>query len=197
MWVSSSRSLFIFALLAEWYTVVSFRCDKMAMRFLSLWTERHAPAHSRQGGFNTNNRTNVEASRIYSERGVYFRSSLVDLWLASYRRQISKEALERSETKWLQYRLRMASQYSADQLVFVDESACDRHTYLRGKAWALEGHQAVRKQVFLRGKRYVPPPLSRWDPSQSSQIFYFFYNYNRQYDLLYSCGRIFQFNTVL
>ena len=167
------------------------------MQFLSLWTEKHAPVHLRQGGFNTNNRTNIEASRIYSERGVYFRSSLVDLWLASYRWQISKEALERSETKRLQYQLRMASQYSADQLVFVDESACDRRTYLRGKAWALEGHQAVRKQVFLRGKRYVPPPLSRWDPSQSSQIFYSSCNYNRWYDLLHNRGRVLQFSIVL
>ena len=91
----------------------------------------------------------------------------------------------------------MAFQYSADQLVFVDESACDRHTYLRGKAWALEGHQAVRKQVFLRGKRYVPPPLSGWDPSQSSQIFYSSCNYNRWYDLLHNRGRGLQFSIVL
>ena len=63
--------------------------------------------------------------------------------------------------------------------IAVDKSACDRHTYLQGKVWALEGYQAVHKQVFLRGKQYVPPPLSGWDPSQSSQIFYSFCNYNR------------------
>ena len=82
-------------------------------------------------------------------------------WLTSYRWQISKEALERNETKRLRYRLRMASQYSADQLVFVDESACDRRTFLRRKAWALKGHQAIRKQVFLRGKRYVQYLIDR------------------------------------
>ena len=152
MWVSPSRSLFTFALLAEWCTAVSFRLNRTATQFLSLWTERHAPAHSRQGGFNTNNRMNIEVSRIYFKRDVHFRSSLVDLWLTSYQWQISKEALEHSKTKWLQYQLRMAFQYSADQLVFIDESACDRYTYLQDKAWALEGHQAVCKQVFLRSK---------------------------------------------
>ena len=39
--------------------------------------------------------------------------------------KISKRALERSETARIRYRLRMACQYEAEQLVFVDESACD------------------------------------------------------------------------
>lgn len=36
----------------------------------------------------------------------------------------------------------------------MDESACDRRTYLRNRAWALEGLRACRKQYFARGKRY-------------------------------------------
>ena len=68
--------------------------------------------------------------------------------------KISKKALERSETARIRYRLRMACQYEAEQLVFVDESACDRRTFLRKKAWALEGRQACRKTVFAHGKRY-------------------------------------------
>ena len=73
-----------------------------------------------------------------------------------YFRQISKKALERNETHRAEYRLRMGERYNAAQLVFVDESACDRRTFLRDRAWALEGLRACRKQVFARGKRYVP-----------------------------------------
>ena len=70
-------------------------------------------------------------------------------------RQISRKALERNETHRAEYRVRMGDQYTPDQLVFVDESACDRRTYLRDRAWALEGLRACRKQVFARGKRYA------------------------------------------
>ena len=68
--------------------------------------------------------------------------------------KISKKALERSETARLQYRIKVGAQYRAEQLVFVDESACDRRTFLRKRAWALQGHQATRKQFFARGKRF-------------------------------------------
>lgn len=45
--------------------------------------------------------------------------------------------------------------YRADQLVFVDESSCDRRTSYRGKAWAIQGQRAVRKAFFVRGKRQI------------------------------------------
>lgn len=69
--------------------------------------------------------------------------------------KISKKARERSETARIRYRLKIGEMYEAEQLVFVDESACDRRTFLRKKAWALRGHQASRKQFFARGKRYA------------------------------------------
>ncbi len=71
------------------------------------------------------------------------------------RPQITKHAQERNELKRAQYRLTMGENYTPEQLVFVDESACDRRTYLRNRAWALEGLRACRKQYFARGKRCV------------------------------------------
>lgn len=68
--------------------------------------------------------------------------------------QITKHAAERNEILCAEYRLRIGANYSPEQLVFVDESACDRRTYMRNKAWALEGLRACRKQYFARGKRY-------------------------------------------
>ncbi|KAL5496013.1 hypothetical protein ACEPAH_3106 [Sanghuangporus vaninii] len=76
-------------------------------------------------------------------------------------KKISKEALERNEAQRAEYRLRMAENYRPGQLVFVDESACDRRTYIWNEAWALQGLRAVRKAFFVRGKRYsILPGIS-------------------------------------
>lgn len=72
--------------------------------------------------------------------------------------QITKHAAERSDVDRAEYRLNVGRNYTPEQLVFVDESACDRRTYLRGRAWALEGQRAFRKQFFARGRRFVPFP---------------------------------------
>ncbi len=44
-------------------------------------------------------------------------------------------------------------QYTAEQLVFVDESSVDRRTTYRGNAWSIRGTQAQRKAFFVRGRR--------------------------------------------
>jgi hypothetical protein len=50
---------------------------------------------------------------------------------------------------------RYISQFLPSHLIFVDESACDRRTTYRGRAWAIKGHRATRKAFFVRGKRFV------------------------------------------
>lgn len=42
-----------------------------------------------------------------------------------------------------------------EQMVFVDESACNRKMTYREYAWAVRGRRAVRKAFFIRGKRSV------------------------------------------
>jgi hypothetical protein len=68
--------------------------------------------------------------------------------------QLTKVAIERSALLRAEYIQRVGLQYQAEQLVFVDESACDRRTTYRGRAWAIRGQRAVRKAFFIRGKRY-------------------------------------------
>ena len=53
----------------------------------------------------------------------------------------------------------MGIEYNAEQLVFVDESACDRRI-ARGYGRAVAGRRVTRKTVFVRGKRYSNPNLS-------------------------------------
>ncbi|KAJ3984866.1 hypothetical protein F5890DRAFT_1474228 [Lentinula detonsa] len=50
---------------------------------------------------------------------------------------ITKVAIERDDLKRAQFRLNYARLYSADQLVFVDESSFDRRTPYRRRGWAL------------------------------------------------------------
>ncbi len=68
--------------------------------------------------------------------------------------QLSRIALERSAEAQADYALRVG-QYAPDQLVFVDESAVDRRTTYRGRAWAIRGRRATRKAFFCCGRWYV------------------------------------------
>lgn len=51
--------------------------------------------------------------------------------------------------------LHIGLNYQPAQLVFVDESSCDRRTTFRGYAWAIKGQRAIRSVFFVRGRRYV------------------------------------------
>ncbi len=48
--------------------------------------------------------------------------------------QISKQALERNTDLRAQFQCQIARMYTPEQLVFVDESACDRRTTYVGHA---------------------------------------------------------------
>lgn len=68
-------------------------------------------------------------------------------------------AIERSTEKRAEFCARIGT-YDPGQLVFVEESAVDRRTSYRGRAWALRGRKAVLKVFFCCGRRYVSLNLS-------------------------------------
>jgi len=75
-------------------------------------------------------------------------------------KKITKEAAERSVEARRGY-IERISKYEAHQLVFVDESAVDRRTSYRGRAWSISGTKAQRKAFFMRGRRFsVLPAIS-------------------------------------
>lgn len=77
------------------------------------------------------------------------------------RKQISVPALEADEEKQAEYWVKVGTWYRPDQLVFLDESACNRFTTRRKYGWAFSGERARRSDYFIRGKRYsVLPALS-------------------------------------
>jgi hypothetical protein len=68
-------------------------------------------------------------------------------------KNISVSALEQDEDIRCQYLLTVGLGFSAEQLVFVDESACNRITTRRRCAWAPVGKAARRHDYFVRGRR--------------------------------------------
>ncbi|KAG8920644.1 hypothetical protein FRC01_000657 [Tulasnella sp. 417] len=73
---------------------------------------------------------------------------------------LTKTAIERNEAKRANY-LYSAGRYTPGQLVFVDESACNRRTVYRNYGWALSGKRAIKRACFVRGRRYsILPALT-------------------------------------
>ena len=68
-------------------------------------------------------------------------------------KKVSISALEQNEDARCQFLLTVGSGFSAEQLVFVDESACNRITARRPYAWSPIGNRAKRHDYFIRGKR--------------------------------------------
>ena len=68
-------------------------------------------------------------------------------------KKVSISALEQNEDARNEYLLTVGLGFSAEQLVFVDESACNRITTHRQCAWSPIGNRARRHDYFVRGKR--------------------------------------------
>lgn len=63
--------------------------------------------------------------------------------------------MERNAHKRAKFIFKIGTRYTPDQIVAVDESACNRRTSYRGYGWAIKGRRAVRKAFFVRGQWYV------------------------------------------
>ncbi|KAF9523762.1 hypothetical protein CPB83DRAFT_738640, partial [Crepidotus variabilis] len=50
-------------------------------------------------------------------------------------KKLTRQAIERSAQKRAEYLLKIDTFYESEQLVFVDESAADRRTTYRNRAW--------------------------------------------------------------
>jgi len=102
--------------------------------------------------------------RLYRARDIYVNISTISDTLhrrGFTRKKVTREASERNEELRDAYRRRIAENYRPDQLVFLDESACNRITARRSMAWAPVGTRARRRDCFIRGQRYsILPAIS-------------------------------------
>jgi len=67
--------------------------------------------------------------------------------------EVSRAALECNEDTRDRYQIFIAENFRPEQLVFVDESACNRITTRRSMAWSPIGMRARRHDYFIRGQR--------------------------------------------
>jgi hypothetical protein len=78
--------------------------------------------------------------------------SLVAISFIHFSSQLSRPAEERDLEERGAY-LEVISQYSAEQLVFTDESYCDKRNTARLTGWAKTGKRAMVSVPFRRGRR--------------------------------------------
>ena len=69
-------------------------------------------------------------------------------------RKVDRRAIEQNEDVRDAYRFHMSFEYHPEQLVFVDESSCDRRL-ARQYGRAMKGRRVTRKTVFFHGRRYL------------------------------------------
>lgn len=72
-----------------------------------------------------------------------------------------KAATERNEILRGAFIAHMGENYTANQLIFLDEASKDERSLSRGYGYSLKNTRAVKKSVFIRGKRFtILPALS-------------------------------------
>ena len=97
--------------------------------------------------------------RLEVKQGVSVHTSTISQSLhhAGYSvKNVSISVLEQNEEDRCQYLLTVGLSFTAEQLVFVDESACNWITTHRTCAWSPVGNCARRHNYFIHGKRWVP-----------------------------------------
>ncbi|KAK7041106.1 hypothetical protein R3P38DRAFT_346857 [Favolaschia claudopus] len=124
---------------------------------ISLRTVQRVLRKWRQTGSTVRIPIELGRPRILTALEVDYLEGLVlrtpDVYTRGYtRKTISRSALEASPLKRLAYQAAVGI-HPARRLVFLDESACNRHTAKRLKAWAPVGERARRLDFFVRGIR--------------------------------------------
>ncbi|TFY51280.1 hypothetical protein EVG20_g11074 [Dentipellis fragilis] len=102
------------------------------------------------------------------ERRCHIEVSMASIWRALRRsgytmKRVTKVAVERSIEKRAEYIARIGLNYEAEQLVFVDEAACDKRTPTRINGWSMVGTRARKRCFFIRGRRYSLLPAISLD----------------------------------
>lgn len=77
-------------------------------------------------------------------------------------KRVSARALERDDVRQAAYMFKIGDMVTnLDQLMFIDEAACNRKTFGRVKGWAPRGEKCVQRRFFVRGQRVsILPVLS-------------------------------------
>ena len=95
--------------------------------------------------------------------------------------QVTSPAIKRYEDKCAEYQIKVADEYLPEQLVFVNESACNRNTTKHEYAWAPINGWARRHDYFVQGKRYMYHQIVGLWQLNFVQLFYPSCSFTRRY----------------
>jgi transposase len=110
---------------------------------------------------------------LWDEYNVLLSASTVsrDLKKAGWtKKKARREAKQRNADLRDYYQYEISS-YQPEQLVFVDESGCDKHNGFRRTGWSPRGISPVQIAQFNRGQRYQILPAYTQDGVVFSEIF--------------------------
>ena len=109
----------------------------------------------------------LETNRFISAHFTTIHRELVRAGVST--KKLKKIAAERNENLRADY-LRHIAQYSAEQLGFIDEVSKDERTSARSRGRSRKGTRAVRKGVFVRGRRFSATGLLTIDGMVSNTV---------------------------
>lgn len=144
-------------------------------RVLAIWQETGdvvRPSYGRKGRQRNLNFTDVQyLCRLVNQRPDWFLDELLELLdtnrfisvhyttihrelerAGMSRKKLKRIAAERNELLRSDFIRRMAD-YTPDQLIFIDETSKDEQTLQRRYGRSKKGKRAVRRAVFVRGRR--------------------------------------------
>ena len=109
----------------------------------------------------------LETSRFISAHFKTIHLELVRAGIST--KKLKKIAAERNEDLRADY-IRHIAQYSAEQLGFIDEVSKDERTSARSRGRSKKGTRAVKKSVFVRGRRFSATGLLTIDGLVSNTV---------------------------
>jgi transposase len=109
----------------------------------------------------------LKTSRFISAHYTTIHRELVRAGVST--KKLKKIALERNENLQADYIQRMA-RYSPEQLGFLDEVSKDERTLARSRGRSRRGTHAVKKGVFVRGRRFSAEGLLTIDGMISNTV---------------------------
>lgn len=132
---------------------------------------------------------------LYEQSGVEVSPSTISRTLKAmgWSRKTARRVAQQRDDELRDLYLHRVSQYEANQLVFVDESGCDKKAGQRRMGWAPRGKTPVKINRLNRDKRYQILPAYTVDGILLARVYTgstdapWFEDFIRQ--LLHHCGR--------
>lgn len=195
------------------------KCTHRAVRRIRSKLRRPGPSPARHGRSKINPAMLKALQAKLARDADMYQEEMVDFLWEAFEVPVSRQTVGNAlkEAKWSNKTIRRVARernqslrdfywykmakYKSYQLVFVDESGCDRHDRFRRRGWAPRGSPATKTSDFHRDPRYQILPAYAQDGIMLARVYQgstdaaFFQDFISQ--LLRHCGRFLAPKSVL